>query len=71
MSARTTIWTETEFQDQDLMAVVRRLMCDGFTGQMVLNCSKGRVMSVVQREKSTERAPEHTPEKEFVDSLRV
>jgi hypothetical protein len=71
MSERRTVWVETEHHDTDLMSVVRRLMCDGFTGQIVLNCNTGRVMSVVQREKNVERVPERTERKDFVDTVRV
>jgi hypothetical protein len=52
MSTRQTIWTETEFQDTDLMSEVKRIMLEGTTGQIVLNVKRGRVMSVVLRERS-------------------
>jgi hypothetical protein len=49
--SKQTIWQETEYHDVDLMMVVRRLMCGGVTGQIILNCSQGRVLSVTHREK--------------------
>jgi hypothetical protein len=52
MSTRQTIWTETEFHDADLMSEVKRIMLEGTTGQIVLNVKRGRVMSVVLRERS-------------------
>ena len=58
MSTRQTVWTETEFCDSDLMAEVRRIMLDGTTGQVVLNVKRGRVMSVVLRERSIKQDTE-------------
>jgi hypothetical protein len=58
MSARQTIWTETEFHDSDLMSEVKRVMLDGTTGQLVLNLKRGRVMSVVLRERSIQKDTE-------------
>ena len=58
MSARQTVWTETEFHDSDLMSEVKRIMLDGTTGQIVLNVKRGRVMSVVLRERSIKNSTE-------------
>lgn len=51
MSVKQTLWEETEFRDQDLMCVVRRIMSDGKTGKLILNLSQGRVCSVTLKEK--------------------
>jgi hypothetical protein len=59
MSTRTTTWVETEYHDTDLSTEVKRILLDGFTGQVVLNCKRGRIMSVVQREKSVRGTSEN------------
>lgn len=58
MSARRTIWTETEYQGSDLMLEVKKILGDGTTCQIVLNCKRGRVMSVVLRERSVSNVSE-------------
>jgi hypothetical protein len=51
MSAKTSVWEETEYFDMDLMSQVRRIMTEGKTGQLVLHLSQGRVCRVTLKEK--------------------
>lgn len=45
-----TLTREEEFRETDLMGVIRRLMREGRTGQMILDMSQGRVLAVRMRE---------------------
>lgn len=47
MSMRRTVRIKTEYRDQDLMAVVRRLMSEAYTGPITLHCTQGIVRAVV------------------------
>lgn len=55
MSTRTTTWVETEYHDTDLSSEMKRLLLSGFTGQIVLHVKRGRIMAVVQRERSVQK----------------
>ncbi|HXP82583.1 MAG TPA: hypothetical protein VN976_21975 [Verrucomicrobiae bacterium] len=47
MSARRTVRIKTEYREEDLMSVLRRLMSNSYTGPITLHCTQGIVRSVV------------------------
>jgi hypothetical protein len=71
MSTRRTVYVEDEFRDQDLLVTVHKILTHGHTGQIILNCSQGRVTSVVKREKTVERENANGQSQNSLDSIAV